>query len=97
MPRWFPPSLRLPPGLSLPARAADLPAFIHGCLLTGGALTFALLLVGILWVLLALVGDAAGASGANLAMLLLAVAWCLNFVTLVVLLAADRLKDQNDR
>jgi hypothetical protein len=66
-------------------------------LLAGGALTFALLLVGVLWSLLALVGDAAGASGAKRATLLLAVGWCLNFVTLVVLLAADRLNDQNGR
>jgi len=54
---------------------------------TGAALLLVLVVASALWGILQLAGDAQGAAGAKGVTLVTVVLWCLDFVTLVVLLA----------
>lgn len=58
---------------------------------TGAGLLVVLAVAAVLWVLLAAVGDHAGASGARTVALVAAVCWALDFVALVVVLALNEL------
>lgn len=81
----------------VPRPTTPLHRWIWRALIAGGALVFALIVSALLWGILALMGDEAGAAGAR--GVTLAAAFCAAFdvAALVALLAWDRIADKNSQ
>ena len=82
--------------MQIPNPTTPVARWIWRALLSAAALTLVILVSAAVWGLLVMLGDVAGAAGARGVIVVASVLWAAAFMTIVALLAWERVTDKNE-